>query len=188
MKKILFSILIVLLSVSFTYGQGRILIMKKKGGCANTLTDSQTTYSTTETMTRWHAWYGSDFTTGSAYTLCKLEIYIYKVGTPTGNGYLKIYSDSSGVPGTLLATSTTTLAESTLSDSAPAFIAFDFEGLALTTSTKYHIVYLGTANSSNYVAGGVNGGATGHTSSYSDDGVSWGPYTANDQINFKTYR
>jgi hypothetical protein len=78
------------------------------------------------------------FVAGSSYTLGSIKIKMRKFGTPTFNITCEVRSLSTNAPGSVLGTSSTTIAASTLSTSDGDF---DFTGfsLALTGSTGYFV-------------------------------------------------
>jgi hypothetical protein len=85
--------------------------------------------------------------------LSSIDLQARTVGSPTGSIRMKIYADSSGLPGTLLGTSTTvSIATLTSSYSNPNFVFSS--PVALTNLATYHyaIEYVGaTIDGSNYV-------------------------------------
>jgi hypothetical protein len=134
-------------------------------------------------------WKGTSFTAGSSYTLNRISAKIYRAGSAAYIISSYLYSDSVGIPGTLLATSTTTKTHSDLQISG-AFEDFNFSGTALTNGTKYHIVFKqDTVDASNFCRWRQNtyGGTTGQNTSRSSDGSSWFAYQTNTQHDYKTY-
>ena len=96
------------------------------------------------------------------------------VGAPTGTVTAYLYSDNSGVPGTLLNTSEYNLAATALSTSTWYWHEFWFPThVAITFGSVYHLVlkYTGTNDSTNYVI--LNANATGTVSGYSSSGSTW---------------
>lgn len=102
--------------------------------------------------------YVDQFVTSSAQTssnhssyFAELVVTLKTIGSPTGNITAYLYSDNAGIPGALLATSTTTLTMSSIT-SANLQYAFEFPVVKLTPSTKYHYVFQSsTVDPSNYV-------------------------------------
>lgn len=91
------------------------------------------------------------FTPSSTNNIDKIEVYLKKNGSPGGNVTLGIYSDNSGVPGSLLV-SANSIAVSSISSSEPTLCTFNFStAYQLTASTKYWFV-LRTTEDTNGVA------------------------------------
>lgn len=91
------------------------------------------------------------FQASSGYDLISATIKAAKVSSPTDNVYLELYSDSSGTPGSLLATSDVKAASS-LSTSA-TFYNFTFSSpYSLASGTYYWLVFTrsGAADATNY--------------------------------------
>jgi len=155
-----------------------------------TLKDSQETSDSYERLG-----YGSNylyvagsFTPASSYTLTKVALYLLKTSAPTSLITVHIYSDSSGSPSSLLATSTTTIDSSTLSTSTYGWFEVLFDGIALTSGTKYHIVaYVSSYSSTNYIRMGYYGTVTGQTVKYSANATSWITEDSTAQLDFRTY-
>jgi hypothetical protein len=155
-----------------------------------TLKDSQETRDSYERIA-----YGSNylyvagsFTPASSYTLTKVALYLLKVSAPTFQITVSIYSDSSDVPNVAIATATTTIDSSTLSTSAYGWFEVLFDGIALTSGTKYHIVaYVSSYSTTNYVRWGYYATVTGQTVKYSANGTSWITEDSSAQLDFRTY-
>lgn len=99
------------------------------------------------------------------------------VGSPDADILCDIYTDSSGQPGTLLATSTTTLAANTLTGSYANY-QFDFSPVPLTSTVVYWLVLrvasVVTITGTDYIDAednNTNPYAGGQESKY--DGVNW---------------
>jgi hypothetical protein len=135
--------------------------------------------------------YASSFTAGSSYTLIEAQWYCKKSGSPTFNIRGYIYSDSSGSPGTLLATSTNDVAASGITTSYGWQIVHTFSGQALTSGTKYHLVVhaLTDGDGSNLIVMGCNGSVTGQAlrRSYDTSPPSWVDLDTSAQNDFRTY-
>jgi hypothetical protein len=132
---------------------------------------------------------GQSFT-GNGGAIDSLKLYMKKSGSPTGNGYAKIYSHSgtfgtSSVPDTLLATSDA-FDVSTLTTTI-ALINFNFSGderITLTNGTNYVVVleYTG-GNSSNKVLIGADSTSPTHGGNrVSHDGTNWQADNTHDLI------
>ena len=88
--------------------------------------------------------------------------YLKKTGSPAGTLTAQLYSDSAGAPGTLLATSTTTLAASALTTSSALYEFAWNPPPAITGAATYHacLAYAGTNDGTNYVLADTNATTT----------------------------
>ena len=128
------------------------------------------------------------FTTTDEYILTDVELNIYKQGTPGGTLNIKIYSESSDLPNTLLATSTGRLATSIATGiNYETFTGFN---LTLTNGVKYIITLEGSGAShdaSNRIL--INGASTtlyaGGRAGYNPG--TWTLFGVQHDFNFKTY-
>jgi hypothetical protein len=123
------------------------------------------TFTTKEIVTQW----GTSFTTVSAGTLTKVSLYLKEVLAPSSTATVKLYSNASTAPNTVLATSSRTI-----SGSSYAWYDFTFN-YAVSATTAYWIV-LDTP----YVVGtrhqywGYDTDGTYGDTKYSDDnGATW---------------
>lgn len=126
----------------------------------------------------WRALFGASLCIDRLYvpaaniTADKAYVLIRRRGTP-GDLTLKLCSDSSGEPGTVLKTATVTT--TTVTDVISVLQAFDWSGTeALTGSTTYHLKVCGAAtdNSDNHWEVGVDV-STGGTTLMSSDDSTW---------------
>ena len=132
-------------------------------------------------------WEGTSFVPSSDYALTRLSMKLkIHAGTPTGNVTAYVYSNNAGKPGTLLATSTTTISAATVTSTA-AWFTWDFAGIALTSGTTYHLV-LATDNPSdtNSLQFRANTG-TGKSVNCSADASTWSSLSTNSQNDFRAY-
>ena len=115
------------------------------------------------------------FTPNSSDTLLEVRVKLKTTGSPTGRIYAYLYSNSSGSPGTLLATSPTVL-EATGIQSSYGYHGFRFS-YAVTSGTVYHLVlFNNTVDASNYVNAEYDGSApsySGGQANTSANGTSW---------------
>lgn len=119
---------------------------------------------------------GYKFSVTSGYKLLFNRVVIGKLnktGTPTTNLNVYIYSDNSGNPGTVLYTSTTTLAGASVTGSSVDY-NFDFDLIELTPAT-YHVVIksdtLPSTPASNHYE--LVGAHTGSENTEGDGAGSW---------------
>lgn len=116
------------------------------------------------------------FTTTSAGNITRLRVFLSRFGSPTDGVQAKIYTNNAGVPGTLITTSTNTiaLADMPLSSQNGNFkeAIFTFpENQSLSNATRYWFVIdrTGAASSTNYYS--VEGSSA--TDYGTEDGMIW---------------
>jgi hypothetical protein len=135
-----------------------------------------------------YAYAAGSFTPTSSYTLTKVALYLLKVSAPTFPITVYIYSDSSDTPNVAIATATNTIDSSTLSTSTYGWFEALFNGIALTSGTKYHIViYASSFSTTNWVRWGYYATVTGQTVKYSANGTTWIIEDSSGQLDFRTY-
>jgi len=109
---------------------------------------------------------------GDGYKIASVKFYLSKEGTLSSTMVAKLYSNSSGLPGTVLATSDS-INESILT-ATPTEVEFEFSGsnqYETVNSTTYHIsIEPSTANTTNYVM--VEGDYDGSLSEYYNSSTS----------------
>lgn len=94
----------------------------------------------------------TQFVASDTYNLSQIEVNLTKVASPTMNINCYLYSDDGTNPTTLLATSSTTLDASTITDAAWHAFTFD-QSLEIVSSSTYWIVLKGSAiNETNHVS------------------------------------
>lgn len=122
------------------------------------------------------------FTTSSAGALSRLDINLKNASIATGTILIGIYTDNSGSPGTLLATTSTD--PSTITTSY-AYSIFRFASApTLTSSTAYWIVaYVQSVGTNSYSWSSTTSATTAKIST--DSGNSWS--TTTYALNFKQY-
>lgn len=117
------------------------------------------------------------FTASSSYSADKAYIWVRRVGNP-GTLTLKLHSNNSGSPGTVLQTVTkayTDLGDSSDPEPPSEYMVFDWTGTeSLTASTLYHLSIFGatTDNDANHWEVGCD--MAGSASKVSSDGSTWG--------------
>lgn len=129
-------------------------------------------------------------TTGSAYTLCKIQLSFMRTGAPNFTFTVKLYDNNptpSDRPGSVLATTTRADIDADVDlTTSYAWYDFAFTNYSLSNATKYWIVIVasGYHDTSNY----VRWLATTETGRYapSADGTTWNPATGTN-INYRTY-
>jgi hypothetical protein len=128
-------------------------------------------------------WVGSKFTAGTTGRLTKVDVNVYKNVAPTQHLIVAIYTDSSGVPGTLLATSS--ILSSALTGSAAYATARFVEAPAVTSASVYWIVcYMQDGGTGSYAWTTTTNAVAAASSSNS--GGTWTP-SASVAMNLKTY-
>lgn len=118
------------------------------------------------------AWVASKHTAAASYTLTILKVNMLRAGA--GDAAVltgRIWSDSGGSPGTLLASSTNT--QQLPAGATEAFVDFNFAGLSITTSTDYWFgLSAATTSGVNYYRIRAGAASTG-TTQQSADGSTW---------------
>lgn len=157
------------------------------GGCS-TLADSVTgTSAGNESLGSFSSstYKGGNFTAASSYTLCSVTLRLAKVSSPTQTAYAAIYTDNSGVPGTLVGTQS---ANSSMSgwSASEGDVTFTGMSAAITSGSVYWIILRASAaDSSNYGAIYRLGGSGIFANS--SNGSTWTP-SASRTILFQAYR
>lgn len=128
------------------------------------------------------AWKADVFTNTNAGRLTKIDIRLKEGTTPTQHVLVAIYSDSSGEPGTLLATSS--ILSSTITSSYAYLTARFIEAPAVAATTDYWVVaYMQMGGSGNWLWSSTTNATTALTST--DSGGSWS--ATSYALNLKTY-
>jgi hypothetical protein len=117
-----------------------------------------------------------------------ITVYLAIQGTPPGNVFLKVYSDNSGQPGTLLYTSNT-VAQSTLNSSTYTSSDFSFSsGDTVNSGTTY---WLGVTNNHGVDASNYNYMQATSTACHSPaqtwNGSAWSSYDSVSSVRFQEY-
>jgi hypothetical protein len=127
-------------------------------------------------------WYGKKFTAGTTGRLSKVELNLKTGTSPTQHLIVKIYTDSSGSPGSLVATSS--ILSSTVTASYAYTVARFIEAPAVTSGTSYWVIaYMQTGGSGSYNWSSTTNATTAKTSN--NQGASWS--TTTYDLNIKTY-
>jgi hypothetical protein len=129
----------------------------------------------------------SNYVNATSFTLCQVDLWLRDYSSP-GTLTVKMFGNSStNTPGTLLATSTTTI-DNSMTTTTLAWVACAFSGgLTLTNATTYWVVLeISSASGVHYygTTGGANG--SGHALQ-SDAGVHWSLYSTR-QPYFSVYK
>lgn len=125
-------------------------------------------------------------TGGSGFTCCKIEVYMFKTGTPAGNLTAKIYSESGGTPNVLVGSGSDAVAKTALVGGG-GYVAFENLSAVLSSSTNYFVV----VQASEVDGGSGNSWWIAQTSGAGNprdsvDGSSWDD-TGSNQRGFKLY-
>lgn len=135
---------------------------------------------------------GQSFTPVLTGPLNRVEFYIKKIGTPTGNIWMEIHAD--GADPTAAAQQgldSATIDVSTVSTSYD-YVAFDFANITLTPGVEYWALLYGdyTLSTSNGIVVGTDTSspsyAGGHAGRYGNGAAAWEDITTYDTL-FKTY-
>jgi len=142
---------------------------------------ANTTSSTDSSTITTTSWVAQKFTAGATGVLTRVDVDIKTGSSPTGPLIVKAYSNNSGVPGTLLATSS--IRNQDITSSFIFTAAYFMDCPAITSGTDYWIVLHQQDNGSgNYLVSNLTG--TGLATSTTSGGT-WS--TASLSIRFKTY-
>ena len=129
------------------------------------------------------------FQVGTTVNSNQIDLYLTKVGSPTGNVWTNYYSDSSGAPNTSLGQSNNVDVTTITANPSFGWHQFDFAAdVNLVAATQYHLIYNGdyTISAVNYTSWGIDS-AAGYASGTEQywTGATWTD-TADD-ANFKVY-
>lgn len=138
-------------------------------------------------------WYDNvafSFTATSNYTLQQIDLLLYRNGSSTNQLGVYLYSNSSDLPGSLLATKTNTVTMNNLTtDINGAYYSMLFNNYSIVSGTKYHVVMTFT-----YIDGSTYpvyrfryNVVTGQSTSYKIGGTTWSTDSANSQGCFKAW-
>jgi hypothetical protein len=112
------------------------------GGCSTTYL----TYTNISTAATLYMGYSPDFQKGgftfiptNSFTVCSADIACYKTGSPNFGVKVSIYSDSSGLPGTLIGSSSYGVSTATFG-TTEAVQHFTGMSAAVTSGTQYWVV------------------------------------------------
>ena len=118
------------------------------GGCDGTNRDAEATAVEDFVYVIGDTGFGSQFTAAGTYTICSAVLRIKNVDATAGNLTVAIYSNASGLPGTLVGTASANVAATSITASSQN-VTFSGISASLTSGTIYHVVVLADA--------GVNG-------------------------------
>lgn len=152
------------------------------GGCSTLSFDrSGAPYDGDTGYSAFYTYVASKFTSGATFTACKGELRLLKQNTPTGTLQLKIYTDNSGNPGTLVGSGSSTINMADVS--SDAYYTFASLSASLTSSTVYWAVMQASAapNDIKWIGQTGSDNLRGST-----DGSSW-DNIGNLTTNFKLY-
>jgi hypothetical protein len=132
-------------------------------------------------------WSAGAFTPTANYTSVQFSVRLHiNTGAPfTHPVTAYIYTSSAGVPGSLLATASSTI-QPTLTSTWTVY-TFPFSGISLTSRTQYYLVLQTTLDNSNFGSWSTASGASrilGYTSS---NGTTWAAYASGYQPYILTY-
>lgn len=127
-------------------------------------------------------WIAQTFTAGADGNLTKVDVNVKNVDSGTGPLIVALYSDNSGTPGTVLATSS--VPNSSFTSSYQYLSARFIEAPTVASSTAYWVVcYLQSDGTNDYDWSSSTSASTAMTSS--DSGNTWS--SASFEMNLKTY-
>lgn len=141
-----------------------------------------TTTGAADNATTTTTWLAAKFIAGATGRLSKVEINVKINSSPTQHLMVKIYSDSGGSPGTLMATSS--ILSSSIGSSYDYEVARFIEAPQVASGTSYWIVaHMQAGGSGSYAWSSTTAATTSKTSANS--GGSWS--TTSYALNIKTY-
>ena len=165
-----------------------------QGGLActrSTIQQSETGNNGTYTVGQYNSgqWRSSQFTySGVTGALCSIDLELAKVGTPTGNLSLDIYSNNAGSPGTAVA-SCGTIDIATGLSTGMAWKTFTCDNTTITNGTSYHAVLHFTSpdDGVNYLQWRYDSSCAVENIMYSLAGSSWAQDSSTECQEFKLY-
>lgn len=132
---------------------------------------------------------GFAFVAASSYTMCKIELSVIKIGTPSYTVTVSIYTDSADHPGTLVGTGSAAVNVSTFGTSY-GNITFTGMSASITSGTRYWYVMQATSappnDMTNYSRIGYGVGTQYQASA--DSAVTWTTYFGSYQGIFTSYK
>jgi len=134
-------------------------------------------------------WKASKFAASKNMTVCKIEVNLKKVGSPTHNITVHIYGSTGTEPDEAnVIDSSDTVAASTLSTSY-GYISFTGLSAGLTSGTEYWLVIQNAGgDGSNYVAGETDTGCDYEEGTlYSSNGTTWGNSDSDRGFKYRLY-
>src|SRR3990167_5888647 len=136
---------------------------------------------------------GQQFTPTIGLNVIQVDLKLFKTGSPTGNIWAEIWSDSTDLPNAQIGVDSATVDVSTLGASPGAFVTFTWvTGPSIVANTKYWIVFNGdyaqsdTVNAS-WMADSDESGGGFSISARSNDGSTWAALSATFDFMFKEY-
>lgn len=128
-----------------------------------------------------NVWLATRIVADADETICKITLYLQKVGSPTFTLTAKLYTDVTNAPGLLVGTGSASVEASSV-EATYSGIQFSSVSATLTNATVYWIVITASAvgDASNYIqAHGDTACDTGGTNELmqSANGTSWGSVT-----------
>lgn len=135
---------------------------------------------------------GQSFTPTLTGPLNRVELYIKKIGSPTGNIWAEIHSDSADPTSATQQGLDSALLNVASISTSYAYVAFDFANIQLTVGVEYWVLLYGdyTLSSSNGIVVGTDtsspayaGGIAGR---YGNGAAAWEDISTYDTL-FKTY-
>lgn len=142
--------------------------------------ETSTTGASTQEVTT-TTWFADEFTAGATGRLTKVDVKVATGTSPTQHLMVRIYDDSSGAPGTLLATSS--ILQSNISTADFVSARFIEAPEVTSTNTYWVVVHMQRGGSGTYDISTTTNDNTGLTSA--DSGGSWS--ASSDAMNLKTY-
>lgn len=127
----------------------------------------------------------SKFTAGASYTISRVDLYLDKVGSPTQDLTLEIWSDGGTYPGAIIGTASAAVNAATLPTSE-GLVSF-FPSAAITSGSSYFIVLRSpSSDAANYFRWYRNS-VSSLRIDQSGDAVTWSNVTVSRRSKFKLF-
>jgi len=131
----------------------------------------------------------TNITGNATTTISRIEVNLYKSGTPTGNVWLDFVNvNSTGLPSNTIIASSNNVSVATLTTTNTDYVNFTFTNLNITNTGNYSIVLR-----SNNTIDGANfmlvryGGQLGYGVFIKSGGGTWTTHATNNQINYRMF-
>lgn len=146
--------------------------------CTNPRDSKQSGLASDPLQTGTYYWHAVKVKAGGTYKICKAVLRLYRVGNPTGNLQVAIYSNNAGldIPDALYGTASLTVAKSAVGTTV-SDVEFGSMAANFVANSQYWMVFKSTASDdgSNYIGWEVVylGGGSHNVMSSQDDGAGW---------------
>lgn len=132
---------------------------------------------------------GFNITGNATTTVSRIEVNLFKTGTPTGNVWIDFMTvNSTGLPSNTIIASSDNVSIASLTATSTDYVNFTFTNLNITNTGNYSIVLRAnnTIDGANYMRT-VYGGQTGYSVFQKSGGGTWTTIFTNSQINYRLF-